>query len=244
MGLFNSQFDEIRAFLSKNRNQTIRKKVIDDENLIWPSGEKRNVVLKQDMAVELGNPMNESASFILWTNNEKKIRHRWITVMGPGLSECDGMSIPFGQVILVGGTNFNEENYYSRYRTLENTKYDLDLKGFMRRAVSQYQREWSRISRAALKNGFSFEILGSAFIRRFLKIEYISSVELVFITSGKQDVQVLRKTAETVGKITRAMSKMAEELSFDCSTCEYAEVCRDVEALRKMRKRIKSRNRG
>ena len=43
----------------------------------------------------------------------------------------------------------------NRYREMELAKYDVSLAGYMMRAVSQYQREWSRISRQAVAAGFS-----------------------------------------------------------------------------------------
>ena len=45
-----------------------------------------------------------------------------------------------------------------------------------------------------------------------------------------------------IHKIISAMNKMAEELSFDCDTCEYMDVCQDVGALRSMRNSIKGKS--
>jgi hypothetical protein len=42
--------------------------------------------------------------------------------------------------------------------------------------------------------------------------------------------------AENALKITGAMNKMIGEDSYDCHTCEYSEVCGEVEDLRAMRR--------
>jgi CO dehydrogenase/acetyl-CoA synthase beta subunit len=119
---------------------------------------------------------------------------------------------------------------------MELLRYDIHLKGYMMRGVSQYQREWSRVSRDAVKNGFSFIHLGGALADRFLSLDYIRAVETIFITSGREDVMKAQAIADDVFKLISAMNKMAEELSFDCDTCDYNDVCGDVAELRNMRK--------
>jgi CO dehydrogenase/acetyl-CoA synthase beta subunit len=105
--------------------------------------------------------------------------------------------------------------------------------------VSQYQREWSRISHKALENNFSFRTLGGALIDRFLELDFVRSVEVIFITASREDVLEMQSISNQVLRIIRAMNKMAEELSFDCDTCEFSEVCDDVAELRSMRHTLK-----
>ena len=59
-------------------------------------------------------------------------------------------------MVIVGGSDFDEDNTYDRYREMELLRYDIHLKGYMMRGVSQQQREWSRVSKEAINNGFSF----------------------------------------------------------------------------------------
>jgi CO dehydrogenase/acetyl-CoA synthase beta subunit len=108
----------------------------------------------------------------------------------------------------------------------------------MMRGVSQQQREWSRVSVEAVSNGFSFEHLGRALIDQFSQVPYVQSVETIFITSGREDVMKAKTIADDVFLLISAMNKMAEELSFDCDTCDYNDVCGDVAELRSMRKKL------
>jgi CO dehydrogenase/acetyl-CoA synthase beta subunit len=112
----------------------------------------------------------------------------------------------------------------------------------MMRAVSQFQREWSRVSKEAVDKGFSFKILGGALVDRFLSLSYVKAVEVVFITSSRQDVLELAAVADEAVKIIGAMNKMAAGLSFDCDTCEYNEVCDDVAELRSVHSKLKKEN--
>jgi CO dehydrogenase/acetyl-CoA synthase beta subunit len=111
----------------------------------------------------------------------------------------------------------------------------------MMRGASQYQREWSRVSREAVAGGFSFRHIGGALMDHFLSLPYVQSVETLFITSSRAEVLEAKSIADQVFTLISAMNKMAEEMSFDCDTCDYNAVCGDVAELRSMRKSLKSR---
>ena len=111
-----------------------------------------------DTAVELGHPKEGSTAFLIWTSEPMRLINKRISVLGPDLPKLVGKRIPFGKIILLGVDGFNENNSYERYRQLENVRYDIRLKGYMMRGVSQYGREWSRVSRTAIDDGLSFSI--------------------------------------------------------------------------------------
>jgi len=114
-------------------------------------------------------------------------------------------------------------------------RYGIDLKGYMMKAASQYQREWSRVSHEALDRGFSSGILGGALLERFKALEFVETCEVFFVTSSGEDVRELKNISNAVIQIVGAMNKMLEELSFDCDDCEYVDVCSDVFELKKMK---------
>ena len=64
-------------------------------------------------------------------------------------------------------------------------------------------------------------------------------MEIIFVTRSRADVLEVKEIGEQAGRIIGAMNKMVEELSFDCDSCEYQEVCSDVEELRSMRNSLK-----
>ncbi len=236
MNLFDREIKELREYLQgKSLEQTIKEIHYTKSAVQWPSGEGRNIVLGEDVGVELGNPQEESLSFIVLTDSKNEVRDNKISLIGPDLQESQGKSLPFGKVVIVSGKGFDETNSYERFRDIESIRFDVDLKGYMLRAVSQYQREWSRVSKEALKKGFSFSILGSALIDKLKEKDYIDAVEIVFVTSRREDVAELRGISDRVTKIVNAMNKMIEEMSFDCDSCEYIDVCSEVEDLKKMR---------
>jgi CO dehydrogenase/acetyl-CoA synthase beta subunit len=242
MELFAETIDKIRTFVHKK--DPLRSWVADGIKE-WPAGGKRNIVLGDDVGVELGNPKQESLSCIIWTEHCERINDNAITVIGPDIPDAEGKSLPFGKIVLLCVKDFDEENTYERYREIEAIRYGLDLKGYMLRAAPQYQKEWCRISKEAVANGFSFDVLGNSLMKKFREKDYVQAVELIFITSSTEDVAELSKATNKVIKIIGAMNKMASEIETECESCEYQETCADVEGLKAMRAALqKSRGEG
>ncbi len=241
MGLFDKHYKEITAYLDRRRKNGSISEFIHNGQTKWPSEKNRNLVLGQDTAVELGNPKDASTSFLLWVNDPEKVKNNRITVVGPDLPQLNNQQVPFGKVVIVGGSDFDEENCYDRFREMELLRYDIHLKGYMMRGVSQQQREWSRVSNEAINNGFSFQMLGGALIDKFSALDYVRSTETIFITSSKEDVLEMQNISNGVMQLINAMNKMAEEMSFDCDECEFNDVCGDVEELRSMRDTLKDK---
>lgn len=238
MALFEKQFTEIRDYLKEREKHPAYREFVHAAPASWPSGMRRSVVLAQDMAVELGSPQEESSSCLIWHDDPARVRDGHITLIGPDIGESTGKGLPFGKVVLVAADGFNEENSHDRYRELDGVRYDLDLKGYMMRAVSQYRREWSRVSAEAVRDGFSFGVLGGSLIDALRRKEYVRAVEVIFVTASRGDVSGLVPIADGAMRIIGALNKMLQELEFDCDTCDNTDVCNDVAELRSMREKL------
>jgi CO dehydrogenase/acetyl-CoA synthase beta subunit len=204
-----------------------------------------NLVLSQDAAVELGNPGQGSTSYLLWKNvssqkhknqeHKKQQNKNQITIVGPDLPELAGQSVPFGKIVIIGGDGFDEENSYERHRQLDLVRYEINLQGYMMRGTSQFRQEWSRVSKEAIAKGLSFKILGGALIDKFMELSFVRSVEVIFITANQKDIVEMSVVSSKAFRIISAMNKMVAEISFDCDSCDYLDVCSEVEELRSMR---------
>jgi CO dehydrogenase/acetyl-CoA synthase beta subunit len=239
MNLFDDSIEQLRSFLDhKKAAGSLRE--LKAGHKTWPAGDRGNIVLASDTAVELGNPEKESVSFMVWTEKSGLIKNNRINLIGPDISEkksSDTMqSLPFGKVVLLTLKGMNENNCYERHLQIDMARYDLNLKGYMMRAASQYMREWSRVSREAANRGFSFAHLAGVLSSIYSSFEFVEGVEYIFVTSSTEDVRSLASTGSTVEKRISAMNKMATELSFDCDSCDYTEICAEVEGLRSMHK--------
>jgi CO dehydrogenase/acetyl-CoA synthase beta subunit len=239
MELFSSTVETARSFVKEIPH---KRSWLENLKNTWPSGGGRNIVLKEDMGLELGSPDKESVSCLLWTENLSRVEDGRITLVGPDFPESMEKSLPFGKVVLVGVEGFTEDNAYDRHKDMDFLRYDLNLKGFMMRAVSQYMREWCRISRDALRQGFSAQIMGSSLISLFRSKPYVKAVEVIFFTSSTSDVCRLKKITAPAEKIIAAMNKMAGEMDFECGSCDYQEVCDEAEGLKGMRDKLMNKS--
>ena len=233
--LFTETISAVRAFVSQTSGL---RSWIADPKPSWPPGGGRNIVFKEDLGLELGSPQKESVSCLLWTHDLESIENGRIILMGPDFTESMGESLPFGKVVLAGVEGFTEDNAYDLHKDLDFLRYSIDLKGFMMRSVSQYMREWCRISNTAIRDGFSARILGSALINLFLEKPFVKAVEVIYLTSSPEDVIRLREVTSGAEKIIAAMNKMASEMDFECESCDYQEVCDDASQLKAMRDRL------
>jgi len=237
MNLFDDTIRQLHSFLDEKKAagglRTMKAAAAD-----WPAGERGNIVLASDTGVELGNPRDESASFMAWTERGDAVRDGVVHIIGPDIPESTGKALPFGKAVILGVKGMDEENCYERHRALELVRYDLNLRGYMMRAVSQYLREWSRVSRRAVDDGFSFATLAGALGAMYRKVDFVSSVEFVFVTSSAADVRSLGETGSRVERLIGAMNKMTSEMSFDCGSCDFTDVCSEVEGLRDLRKNL------
>ena len=241
MGLFDNHIDEILSCLEQMREKGKVSETILAAGAAWPEAGDLDLVMLKDTAVELGNPKEGSFAFLVWTNEPTKLKNRRISVIGPDLGHLIGKRVPLGKIVLLAGEAFKADNSYERYRQLESVRYELRLKGYMMRGVSQYGREWSRVSHAAVDAGFSLAVLGDVLVRRFLAFEFIRSAEVIFITSGMEDMRPFVPIADRALRIINAMNKMFEDVSFDCESCDYSDVCRNVQELSAMRKSLEKR---
>lgn len=190
------------------------------------TGAQPGVILKEDTFVELGNPRLSSCAFLLWTDNLSLIKDRRIILVGPDIHESTGESLPFGQVLVLGGASLEKEHQ----TMLEIGQYISDrLEGYMIRSVPQ--RMWSRVSKEAVEKGFCFETLGRA-LMGIIKSELpvIEAMEILFVTSSQEDVARLEDIAKQVEKITREIKKgqfVIEEDGYLCTTGLDCGVCLD-----------------
>jgi len=173
------------------------------------------IILREDTFIELGNPVAGSCNFLIYTKNPSIIKDGRIHLIGPDIQEKPGESLPFGQVLMVGGKELGEDDQ----QALEQGQYITDqVEGYMIRSAAQHI--WSRVSKDAVKRGFCFETLG----RVLIKLNNIA-------------LQVMKITREIQKKKWRIKGVDLDcTLEWDCSNCSDKPLCdniREVIAIRK-----------
>jgi CO dehydrogenase/acetyl-CoA synthase beta subunit len=189
------------------------------------------IILREDTFIELGSPKAGSCAFILWTDKTSLISDGRITLIGPDIQESPGQSLPFGQVVMVGGTELSDKED----EVLRHLQYIGDrIEGYMVRSLSR--NIWSRVSKDVAGKGFSFEVLGRA-LRALYKSANarIEKMETIFVTSSKEDIGLLDQVAAQVQKINKEIVRQTWKIrgydidcAFDCSSCADKPVCDDI----------------
>ena len=208
-----------------------------------------NLVLRSDTFLELGNPDVGSASFLLWTDDPSLAKSGRVTLIGPDVPESEGASLPFGQVIIVAGKKLSGD----KHELIERTQYVSDqIEGYMLKSMSRQM--WSRISKDAARKGFSFETLGKALIAIFKSsVPDVEAVEVVFVTTSKEDLQPLEEMGEQIHEISKNMTKEIWKSKgydiecfspFDCNNCPDSAVCDEIKEMVNVRKKTKGDNKA
>jgi len=236
--IFNDDITWLRKYVESKRSQGRDVRSLGSGNgdpriPDFFSKEKTTIVLSEDTWLELGNPKTRSTAPVLVTDCLDLVHDGAITLIGPDVSEAQG-SLPFAQILLIASNELQDEDY----RKINSFQYELELRGYMIKAIPSSLTIWSRVSRESAGEGFSFEILGNAILAGYKSAFKIPSIEVIFVTSSEEDVEEFEDLRQKVTRIISAMNKMIEETSLDCSSCEYLDVCGDVRQLGALRDRL------
>lgn len=235
MALFKEQIAEVREFMREVRANGRLRDLPSGPAASWPR--ESSLVLSEDTAIELGHPAAGSMSLLLWTDQEGPADDE-VLLLGPDLHEMTAPQVPFGLVMVVQG-RFQDE--YETSRDLRSALYDTKLQGFMIRTLPSQQMLWARVSRTAMAAGLSLAHFGAALVENFKSLEGARAAQVLFVTSGKDDLERLGPAAFAAGRITAALTKMGEEMSYDCESCEFQKVCDAVTELKAVRQRLLER---
>jgi CO dehydrogenase/acetyl-CoA synthase beta subunit len=232
LGLFDAQIKELGSSI-ETWEAAGRLKTFDLAGLSeWPRGE--TLVLQEDCGLELGNPSTASLTFLMWADAGTVDRGS-VRLVGPDALETAGGTVPFAQVIVARG-EFADE--YEAFRDLRDAVYGVRLEGFMPRTLPSRQTTWCRVSRDALARGFSLGHLGAALVEDLCELDNVSTAEVLFVTGSIEEVNSLSGTASGARRVVDALMKMYTEKNFDCTTCEYRDVCDSVMELKVIREKL------
>jgi CO dehydrogenase/acetyl-CoA synthase beta subunit len=191
----------------------------------------RGIILRTDTYLELGSPLAGSCAFVLWTETPSLVDDGRMVLLGPDIPESADGSLPFAQVLIVGGKDLTDRDHESLVRQ----QYVSDwIEGYMIKSAPD--RVWSRVSKEAANKGFDFESLGKA-LMSIVKSEEprVERMEIIFVTSSKEAVQGLSGMAAQVRKISKDIVKENWKLrgydiecASDCSSCGEKVVCDEI----------------
>lgn len=202
----------------------------------WKDIGNANMILRSDMAYELGGNHLPALSGMTLTADTSLVPRDEVLLYGKDLGEIHE-DTPYARlaVLRVKENSMGEGNaLYQAIRKMEYTKYRLNPEGFMMRISAANEREMVRIGKTALEKGLGFEQVGKLFLQSYHKNPQVEAVKLVFITLSDfpyEELEIYIKKAE---EITKAIDHILKNLSMDCNVCSLKQICDEVEGMKEL----------
>lgn len=206
-------------------------------------GASPGIVMKSETFLELGSPATGSCAFALSSDHTSLLQDGRICLIGHDVPESPEATLSFGQVIMAGGEALTDEDY----QVLVQSQYIGDrIEGYMVKSTPGHI--WTRISKDAAQKGFCFEFLGMA-LMKLVKVQLpkVTAAEIIFVTSGKDDVQCLAEIGTNVSAVARDIKARLwqgrginiAECAFGghCGSCDDKSVCDEVKNMIHLRKK-------
>ncbi len=211
-------------------------KVTATEDTDWEEISDRSMILKSDMAFELGDERGKAVGLTLITDSRELVPEDSVTVIGPDLKDIKGeKNYARISIVRVNPQTIGEgEKLYNAIRKLEYVRYHFYPKGYMMRVSSSKHRESVRVGKDALASGLTFNIVGSMMANAFKKDPNVEAVRNIYITDDTYDYITLESLAKESEGITKTIDHIFNTLNMDCSVCNLQEICDEVEGLKEL----------
>lgn len=236
MNLYDSDIEKLITMLESHG---VRRLPLQQE---WEMTDKENLILKSEMAYELGGGSNAAVSAIAFTQESRLVPEDAVYLVGDDLSDIKN-DIAYARitVIRLNGdyVNSRDDNaLYASMRATDYVRYHAFPKGYMMRISAVREREPVRVSREALSQGISFAAVGQAFINAYRKRPEVEAVSIYFVTDQNADYTFLKNESHRCEQITDSLNHIFNGLKMDCTTCQSRELCDEIDGLRQMHTHI------
>ncbi len=205
---------------------------------LWPDIGNKNLILRSDMAYELGaqKPGLAALGATTMTSDSALVPEDEIIVIGPDLQEIqEDCSYARLTICRVNPDNMGEgDKLYNGIRKIEYTRYHVNPEGFMIRVSTAHDIESVRVSKEAVKKGITFQEIGSLMIKEFHENRHVEAAKVIFITDPNFDYKQLEKTVKKTELITKTIDHIFNNMTMDCNSCNLQDICDEVEGMREL----------
>ena len=202
----------------------------------WPEASKSDIIMRSDMAYELGGGTKQALSGLCITEDENLVPKDQAFLLGPDLNaiseDCDFARIAF---VRVAPDSLGEgDQMYKNIRAIEYVRYHVRPSGYMLRVSSANSREPARVSKDALEDSLDFSNVAKQYFDCYHKNKLVEAVHLYFVTDPSFDYKALKALCEKNEAITRTIDHALKDLNMDCSTCADKEICDEIEGIKEL----------
>ncbi len=204
----------------------------------WRCTDQESLVLRSDMAFELGGGTGAAVSGLGFTTDSALVPENGVFLIGPDLPGIRE-DVSYARITLLrleGVEGMEPQQLYSVFRRLEYTRYHIYPEGYMMRISTVKEREPVRISKTSLREGMDFAGVGAWFAEQYAGNPLVKAVQTYFVTDPGADYGALQKCARRFEQITESMNLVFRGFSMDCSTCGQRELCEEIDGLKELHK--------
>lgn len=209
---------------------------LDTVNANWEDVGDHNLILRADMAFELGGGTMPAVSVMGVTASKELVPSDEVYLIGPDLKDIKEDQ-PYARIALVrvAEDSLGDGNaLYNAIRKIEYVRYHINPKGYMTRISARNNREPVRVSAQALEEGLGFAQVGKLFLDTYHENQNIEAVKLIFITAKDINYKGMSEQAKHFEDITGAIDHIFKNVIMDCNSCSLQRVCDEVEGLREL----------
>ncbi len=202
----------------------------------WPDAGRQNLVLRSEMAYELGAGTLPAVGFLGVTSSKELVDGDGVVLYGKDLSALS-TDTPYARITLL---RIEEElmgkgeAIYDSMRQLINTRYAVNPEGFMSRISTGINHEPVRISKAALDQGLSFAKVGRRYLDAYKAHPQVIAVQIIFITLPEFNYSEITSLAQKTDQITAALDHILRDVTMDCASCKLQSICNEVEGMKEL----------
>lgn len=229
MKLYDALIEEVLSLTGQAQVQSCSGKA-------WQQTDDFEMVMKKDMAYELGGGSLPAVSGLFFTSDKNLIPEDEVLLFGPDLPQLETDSA-YARITLlkVEENSFaGEDEAYEQLRKIEYTRYHVFPRGYMMRISAAGMREPVRIAKKALREGMTFEKVGRLFIEGYHTHPKVECATILFITQPDFPYEKLAMLAKKGEEITASLHRIFDNLVMDCRACSLKPVCDEVEGLRSL----------
>ena len=228
-------YDEtIKCIMSSLEGAPLKQ--LDIVNANWTDAGDHNLILRADMAYELGGGTCPAVSAMGVTASTELVPADEVYLLGPDLSEIKEDQ-PYARIALVrvAEDSLGDGNVlYNAIRKIEYVRYHINPEGYMTRISASNGREPVRVSREAIDKGLGFAQVGKLFLDKYHENKNIEAVKLIFITQPDFDYKALAESSRHLEEITGTIDHIFKNVTMDCGSCSLQQICDEVEGLREL----------
>ena len=231
MKIYDEQIASVLNLLSAYESQCLS---VNEKK--WTDVGKQNLVLRSEMAYELGAGTLPAVSFLGVTSSSALFSGDGAYLFGKDLDQIEA-DTPYARITLLQVEDEDMgkgEAIYDAMRRFIYTRYKVNPKGFMSRISTSSNHEPVRVGRVELAEGLRFSSVAQLFLEAYKAHREIVSVQVIFVTLADFDYGELMRLAQKNDAITAALDHILRDLKMDCSSCKLQAICNEVDGMKEM----------